>query len=424
MSIESAKYVVQRGAEQFRCQGDQLSDKLQTGDLLAVQHENETEASKYVWNGPDGILDTDWLCCTDNNARTYKVRGDKFKGLFRPPWYGLQGIWHVKNASATVNLFNGPYKAWDVVPNGDGTYSWSDEKQINSFDPGEELVFVADTAYYLFRDNTTQTWDFGELTDTSEVEIFQAMFANCKKFNSDIGGWDTSKVYTMASMFSSAESFNQNLSSWVTSKVNTMNRMFYYAKAFDSDISGWDTSSVTTMTYMFNGAYAFNKPIGGWNTSKVNTMSHMFWQATAFNQNINGWNTSEVTNFSHMFQKATTFNQPIGNWNLGKAKNTSYMFMDAWVFDQDLSNWNTSSVTNMERMFNRAEIFNSDISGWNTSQVLVNKMDYMFQKAYAFNQDLSQWCVTNLTEAVDFDDQATAWTEPRPVWGTCPRGET
>jgi len=48
-------------------------------------------------------------------------------------------------------------------------------------------------------------------------------------------------------------------------------------------------------------------------------------------------------------------------------------------------------------------------------------MEKMFRNATSFNQDLSSWCVTNLTTAsTDFDTGATAWTLPKPVWGTCP----
>ena len=47
----------------------------------------------------------------------------------------------------------------------------------------------------------------------------------------------------------------------------------------------------------------------------------------------------------------------------------------------------------------------------------------MFYGAKAFNQDLSQWCVSKIpTKPSEFDFSTTAWTLPRPVWGTCPRG--
>ena len=36
-------------------------------------------------------------------------------------------------------------------------------------------------------------------------------------------------------------------------------------------------------------------------------------------------------------------------------------------------------------------------------------------------QDLSSWCVTKIATApTNFDTNATAWTLPKPVWGTCP----
>jgi len=45
----------------------------------------------------------------------------------------------------------------------------------------------------------------------------------------------------------------------------------------------------------------------------------------------------------------------------------------------------------------------------------------MFRQAVSFNQDLSGWCVSNFpVEPSSFDENATAWTAARPVWGTCP----
>jgi len=48
-------------------------------------------------------------------------------------------------------------------------------------------------------------------------------------------------------------------------------------------------------------------------------------------------------------------------------------------------------------------------------------MSRMFWDAVSFDQDLSSWCVVNIPERPDgFDDGATSWALPRPVWGTCP----
>jgi hypothetical protein len=48
-------------------------------------------------------------------------------------------------------------------------------------------------------------------------------------------------------------------------------------------------------------------------------------------------------------------------------------------------------------------------------------MTGMFRTAGAFNQDLSGWCVTQISAPPSaFDEDASRWVEPRPVWGTCP----
>ncbi|MGP4716907.1 BspA family leucine-rich repeat surface protein [Psychrobacter sp. T6-6] len=73
-------------------------------------------------------------------------------------------------------------------------------------------------------------------------------------------------------------------------------------------------------------------------------------------------------------------------------------------------------------LFFRANLFNQDISMWDVSHVI--NMNSMLQQAGMFNQDLSNWCTPNLPFGAEyFDKGADAWVLPRPVWGTCPRGE-
>lgn len=130
-----------------------------------------------------------------------------------------------------------------------------------------------------------------------------------------------------------------------------------------------------------------------------------------------------ITSIGSMFQDCSNFNQDISMWDVSKVDNMNGMFCNATAFNQPLDSWDVSNVTGMDIMFYGAVAFNQPIGNWNTSNV--TNMSNMFRDASSFNQDLSQWCVTNITSLpVAFDFGATSWTLPRPVWGTCPSGET
>jgi len=129
--------------------------------------------------------------------------------------------------------------------------------------------------------------------------------------------------------------------------------------------------------------------------------------------------TSGVTDMQDMFRHAYTFNEDIGSWDVSSVTNMYRMFIGAYAFNQDISAWDTSNVNTMLRTFYDARAFNQDIGGWDTSNV--TDMNEMFSFAGSFNQDLSGWCVSNiLSKPGGFDSGANAWTEPLPIWGTCP----
>ena len=80
------------------------------------------------------------------------------------------GTWHIKNVTnAPLELIGGPFLARDI--------DYTNPRQITSVAVGEELVFVTSSnTPRLFQNNTTQTWEFGDLTDTSGVTNMKELF--------------------------------------------------------------------------------------------------------------------------------------------------------------------------------------------------------------------------------------------------------
>ena len=191
------------------------------------------------------------------------------------------------------------------------------------------------------------------------------------------------------------------------SGITDMERMFYGEDSFNGDISHWDVSSVTNMYSMFYDALSFNGDISAWDVSNVTNMEGIFAYADSFTgENLSSWDVSNVTNMRGMFLGATSFNGDISAWDVSSVEDMRFMFDEAISFNQDISDWDVSNVgwvSDLEYSADR------------------NAMESMFEKASSFNQDLSGWCVPRYFSAPpDFDLNATSWTEPKPVWGTCP----
>ena len=216
------------------------------------------------------IKDTDLLLVSRGGV-DYKITALELKEQLNHkslPWEGHDGgIWHVKNASQTLKLYDrsAPYQAYTV----DGV----DLGEIYEFGPGDDLIFLTSyrasklfTSYYN-ANSTNITWDFGEHTDTSKVTLMDGLFHGNEEFNSDISGWDTSSVTNMMWMFKIASDFNQDISSWDTSSVTNMDSMFEDASDFNQDLSDWCVTQIPTTPDEFDvGATSWTLPRPVWGT--------------------------------------------------------------------------------------------------------------------------------------------------------------
>ena len=258
----------------------------------------------------DGSYDPVWGTCPQPSA----------------PWDGADAIYHV--------IVTNP--ADISISTADKIYNLANQAQVVSIDrAGEWIITGTDTRFR----GSDGNWDFGDLTDTSNVTNMASMFQSADGFNSDLSGWDVGNVTNMSNMFRFATPFNQDISGWDVGNVTNMNNMFYYGNVFNSDISNWDVSNVTHMAFMFLNTQEFNSDVSNWDVGNVTNTSSMFQYAQAFNSDVSNWNVGNVTNMRAMFQYAIVFNQDIGNWAVGNVTNMSNMLYDAQVFNQNLSYW-------------------------------------------------------------------------------------
>ena len=79
MSKYTARYLVQRGDQQYICRGDKLFSRLRNNDLLAVQRGDTLYHSR-----KDKLRDGDWLVCMDGSVAK-RISGSAFIPLLLQP---------------------------------------------------------------------------------------------------------------------------------------------------------------------------------------------------------------------------------------------------------------------------------------------------------------------------------------------------
>lgn len=225
-------------------------------------------------------------------------------------------------------------------------------------------------------------------------------------------------INSMKDMFSGAKEFTGvDLKEWDVSNITDMSGAFRNNINLKLDVSKWNVSKVTDLSHTFESTKGEITGTGSWKTTSLKNISGIF-SNSEINVDISNWDVSKVTNMSNAFSGAANFKGDLSKWNVGNVTNMRKIFAGAVLFNSDISKWDVSKVVVMAQAFTGAAAFNQDISGWDVSNV--KEMEMMFAGALSFNQDLSGWCVKDIPEEPSmFDEGATAWTLPRPIWSTC-----
>jgi prepilin-type N-terminal cleavage/methylation domain-containing protein len=249
----------------------------------------------------------------------------------------------------------------------------------------------------------------------SNVTNMSNMFQSANLTGSSLAGWTLPNA-DVSNMFMSATNI-PSLASWNVSAVTNMSDMFYLANLTGQTLSSWNISNVTNMRYMFRSANLNGVNFANWTLPNAD-VSNMFMSATNI-PSLASWNVSAVTNMSDMFYLANLTGQDLSGWNISNVTNMSYMFRSANLNGVNFANWTLPNAS-VSYMFQSATNIPS-LASWNVGSVSSTNMRNMFNAASNFNQNLSGWCVSSIpTKPSGFDTGATAWTLPRPIWGTCP----
>lgn len=308
--------------------------------------------------------------------------------------------------------------------------------------------------------------------DVSSGRDFVNMFSAARLFNSSLEGWSFGKpaspvsgaamFQNMFGQYNTVMAFNQDLSTW------DMSNVIGWCRGIGS-APGWIKPRPPAGTWQekgFKGSDYANYNNGQWSQSafvmkivtttanqstqilfRENTTNNIYYQivwgdGSAAQDGVTTASASDFTLFHTFVTPGTYYVQFIGfpgvikpfntcteivQWGLGKRldyRNTFQYNTAIAVTATDQPRFYThSSAKYAESMFYNWKGNNvQGIENWNMSMIPNTLgMTSMFQLASNFNQDLSKWCVTNIsTKPSNFDTGATAWTQPKPIWGTCP----
>jgi surface protein len=342
-------------------------------------------------------------CTTDDNNNV-----DNSNTLEKEWLYTHTALEATATSSTTIVIpFTADIFAFTDRPNREYKYISGDEFASYWNDYDDENSFKLDPP------NAVLTWV--DADGVSEVEVVIT--------DADFDG--TNVIYTIENTTITANQSFQEVSLFVDGNGSTNNvylssngitiKASAGAAAGDTgQISGFTFTIVDVSGLQF--AITEGLPLNTVCTSLVTEMGAMFEDNTSFNQDISSWDVSNVLNMSLMFFGTTSFNQPIGDWDVSSVTEMAGMFAVSSSFNQDIGNWDVSSVTDMSQVFYGAA-FNQPIGDWDVSNV--TDMEQMFYSANSFNQDLSNWNVDNVESCIQFDNNTSQWTQPKPNFTNC-----
>lgn len=281
MSLQTAKFLVQRNSTDYKITGERIENQeLEENDILCV----DRGGTKYKWEitkvnddiDTSDLRDTDQLICIDGSTE-YKVSGARFKTLL-PIFYFAPVLLHIKFIAGGEVYVSGGSGVTGAYRTDTGT-TQALSKQPGGY-PGPDVNYYELTSnreYYLacnaypgplFQKSTASGWEFASNTRIDKLRSMSDWFFDCDSYNdSTINNFDTSNIEDFRSCFHNNNAFNQPLDNWDTSSAISMKFMFSGATQFNQDISGWCVSNITSEPTDFaaNGCplSSANKPVWG-----------------------------------------------------------------------------------------------------------------------------------------------------------------
>jgi hypothetical protein len=364
-------------------------------------------------------------------------------------------------------LYNANLSTWSVgkVTNMKNMFAYNGDGSTVNYTIDNWDVSEVTTMERMF-DNTRFN---GNITrwDTQAVSNMDRMFASNTLFAQDLTGWCVGLISTLPTNFGGNTSWT-NKPGWGTCPLSlsirpqfTLTADVFNVQPFNGNVPLNISSNFTPemdgvlevnpTTFM-----AFRSASGGEVSSRINI--RVFSNTSDGLISIN-WGDGAIetlvvdNNYKDIFHNYSSVNQYYTFSVYDKTADVYHIEVTGLTYNQVVAvmdwgsknNWSTirlrdneslsfvpsvgipTSVTSAYTMFRSTPLNDVRLKYWNVSNI--TDMSAMFSQngaTHYFNQDLSKWCVSSIStkpaafDSSDISGPSTIWTQPQPVWGTCP----